>query len=50
MNALIVVVYASSRLVDHEGEDRSMLPFRGKETSSLCVSADRRMAKVAYMT
>ena len=45
MNALIVVVYASSRFVDHEGEDRSMLPFRGKETSSLCVSAEGKMVK-----
>jgi hypothetical protein len=31
----MVLVYSLSKLVDQEGEDRSMDPLRGSETSSL---------------
>jgi hypothetical protein len=34
-NALIVVVYSSSRFVDHAGDARSIDPLRGSEMSSL---------------
>jgi hypothetical protein len=31
----IVLVYSSNRFVDQLGDDRSILPLSGKETSSL---------------
>jgi hypothetical protein len=39
LKALIVFVYSLSRFVVQEGEDLSMDPFKGSETSSLSVSA-----------
>lgn len=36
----MVFVYSFNRFVDQEGEDRSMDPFNGSETSNLTISAD----------
>jgi hypothetical protein len=35
---LIVFVYSFNRFVDQDGDDRSMEPFNGSETSSLRIS------------
>ena len=39
LKTLIVFVYSFNRFVDQEGEDRSIDPFIGSETSNLGVSA-----------
>jgi hypothetical protein len=38
LKTLIVFVYSFNRFVDQEGEDRSIDPFNGSETSNLGVS------------
>ena len=50
LKTLIVFVYSFNRFVDHEGEDRSMDPFNGNETSNLGVSAVHDSRKITYMT
>jgi hypothetical protein len=37
-NVLMVFVYSFNRFVDQEGDDRSIDPFNGSETSSLRIS------------
>jgi hypothetical protein len=50
LKTLMVFVYSVNRFVDQEGEDRSMDPFNGSETSNLRVSAAHDNWRITHMT